>query len=193
MGVKMLFPVLFLYRTNGISTTFSTKAGCITCPTVILALDKWHFSHISYLADCITCPTIILFPLLENWHFCHFPYLADCITYPTYLWFFPLASDTFLPLEWPAIMCPQCSISGTRHRNDIAMQPSYLTELLFYMYPQRHRLMITAKIRYHAITSLFNAHHGVESAYTTITRLARDWNLNWARFRAMSHKKIGRR
>ena len=57
----MPFPVLFLYRTSGISTTFPVKVGCITCPTVILVLDMWHFSHISY---CITCFTI--FPLLEN-------------------------------------------------------------------------------------------------------------------------------
>ena len=34
MGVVMLFPVLFPYRTNDISTTYPAKAGCITSYSV---------------------------------------------------------------------------------------------------------------------------------------------------------------
>ena len=53
MGVKMPFPVFFLSRTNGISTTFPAKAGCITCPTVFLVAIRQVAFQLLFLFGCL--------------------------------------------------------------------------------------------------------------------------------------------
>ena len=73
----------------------------------------------------------------------------------SYLPIFPLLEKLNWPLEWLSCVLSVASISGTRHWNDNfqhAMQPSYLTELLFDMYPQ-HRLMITVTFPTHLSTA----------------------------------------
>ena len=128
------------------------------------------FQPYSYLTDCIMCSTI--FPLLENWHFSHFSYLTDCITCPT---IFPILENwhfCHFSLVW-------------LHR----LSSDQLWECGMVEWNSENCGMLMRHIMG------WSLHTAYTQCYSVITRLARDWNLNWAlvSFWAMSRqgKNIG--